>query len=187
MKYFIYGLILFVLLALPPIIKLMESLMFIHMHIQMPLLAVVGMLWTPLLKQRFPNFFARWNEDGLPGLFLLAIVVTYWIIPRAMDDAITHTSFEVLKFISWPFFVGVALKDSWEKLSEKWQHLLYVYFSLIYGIIGFIYILAEDQLCNNYLMFEQRILGWSFLLIALSILIYFLQIFLYRKYKFTDM
>lgn len=186
MKCFIYGVILYILLALPPIIELFESLMFIHMHIQMPLLAVVGILWTPLIKQKYPNFFDRWNEDGVPGLLLLAIVITYWIIPRAMDDAITHTPFEVFKFISWPLFVGVAFKDSWEKLTEKWQHISYIYFSFIYGVIGFIYIFAEDQLCNNYLIIEQRILGWSFLFIALSIFIYFFQLFHHRKYKTTD-
>ena len=166
MKYFLYGLVLYVILALPPVIELLESLMFIHMHVQMPLLAVVGMLWAPLLKKKFPTFFSRWNEDGLPGLLLLSIVITYWIIPRAMDEAITYTTVEVFKFISWPLFVGVPLLDSWEKLSEKWKHVSYIYFTIVYSTMGFIYVFAEDQLCNNYLIIEQRILGWSFLVIA---------------------
>lgn len=183
MKYFVYGLILYVFLALPPVIDLLESLMFIHMHVQMPLLAVVGMLWAPLIKENIPKFFSNWNEDGIPGMILLSIVVTYWIIPRAMDDAITYMSVEIFKFISWPLFVGLPLIDSWDKLKERGKFISYIYFSCIYGTMGFIYILAEDQLCNNYLIIEQRILGWSFLFIALFVLIYSFQIYYYRKYK----
>lgn len=175
MKRFIYGLLLFAFLAMPPIVSFLESHMLLHMHVQMPLLAFAGMLWTPFLQAKFPRFFSRWNEDGVPGIVLVSLVVTYWILPRAMDEAIQFSSVEVFKFISWPFFVGVAMKDSWKKLKGRQQLFSTLYFSFIYGVMGFVYIFAEEQLCNNYLIVEQRLLGWSFLAISLGAAFYRLR------------
>src|SRR5690625_4404112 len=118
MKQAIYGAILFIFLALPPVIDLAESIMSIHMHMQMPLIGVAGMLMTPLLQQKFPNFFKKWNENGIPGIVLLLIVILYWLIPRAMDDTLSSNYVEVFKFISWAFLVGVPLRDSWPKLTN---------------------------------------------------------------------
>src|SRR5690625_3990965 len=117
MKQAIYGLILYVFLMLPPVITLSESIMSIHMHMQMPLLGISGMLMTPLLQKKFPGFFSKWNKNGIPGIILFLIVFSYWLIPRAMDDALMLTSVQVFKFISWPFLIGVPLRDSWSKLS----------------------------------------------------------------------
>src|SRR5699024_10908446 len=116
MKQAVYGVILYLFLMLPPVIALSESSMSIHMHMQMPLLAVAGMLMTPCLQKTFPNFFNKWNRTGIPGLILFMIVIAYWLIPRAMDEALTIPVVEIFKFISWPFLVGVPLRDSWSKL-----------------------------------------------------------------------
>lgn len=178
MKPFIYGLILYVFLALPPVINVAESIMSIHMHIQMPLLALVGMLMTPLLKERFPRFFATWNEDGTPGILLSLIVLSYWLIPRAMDDALMLPLVEVFKFISLPFLIGVPFMDSWRKLSKRWKHFTYTYIIIAYFGVGALYIFAPDQLCNNYLIMEQRILGWIFFIMGLSMFVYFIYILL---------
>src|SRR5690625_1234962 len=181
MKPFIYGLILFIFLAMPPVIHLAESIMTIHMHMQMPLLAIAGMLMTPFLKQTFPNFFARWNKGGVPGIILFLIVMCYWLIPRAMDDALMSISVEVFKFISWPLLVGVPLMDSWGKLTKRWKSFTFIFLTIAYGLMAAIYIFAPDQLCNNYLIVEQRTLGWAFLFVALCILIYYIQTLFYDE------
>src|SRR5690625_3365711 len=134
MKPFIYGLIIFIFLALPPVVNLAESIMAIHMHIQMQLLAVAGMLMAPLFKQLFPKFFATWNEDGIPGILLVLIVIGYWLIPRAMDDALMNLSVEVFKFFSWTFLVGVPLMDSWSKLTARWKNIVIVGLGIAYLI-----------------------------------------------------
>lgn len=175
MKPFIYGLIIFIFLALPPVVNLAESIMAIHMHMQMPLLAVAGMLMAPLFKQLFPKFFATWNEDGIPGILLVLIVIGYWLIPRAMDDALMNLSVEVFKFFSWTFLVGVPLMDSWSKLTARWKNIVIVGLGIAYLIMAGVYIFAPDQLCNNYLIVEQRTLGWSFLFVGFCLLLYFIQ------------
>lgn len=175
MRAFIYGLILFIFLALPPVVNLAESIMSIHMHMQMPLLAIAGMLMTPFIKRKFPNFFSRWNSDGVPGIILALLVIFYWLIPRAMDDTLMLMSVEIFKFISWPFLIGMPLLDSWKKLSKTWKNITYISLTIAYLFMAGLYVFAPDQLCNNYLIIEQRTLGWGFFFIALSILIYFIQ------------
>ena len=44
MKQSVYGLVLLIFLAVPPVAHFMESVMIIHMHMQMPLLVIAGFL-----------------------------------------------------------------------------------------------------------------------------------------------
>ncbi|SOB99377.1 hypothetical protein SAMN05880501_102194 [Ureibacillus xyleni] len=172
MKQAIYGLILYVFLILPPVASLAESVMTIHMHMQMPLLVVVGFLFTPFLKQTFPNFFVQWNAKGVPGILLFMVITVYWMLPRAMDEALNIRAIETFKFISLPFFAGVPLRDSWSKMNRLWKSITFIFLTLTYGMIGILYILTPIQLCNNYLMLEQKTLGWSSLVTALCFLAY---------------
>lgn len=183
MKQAIYGLILYIFLMLPPVIEIAESIMVIHMHMQMPLLIIVGMLFTPFLKERFPSFFEKWNENGIPGILLFFIVLSYWMIPRAMDDALTSIPVEVFKFISLPFLAGVPLRDSWRKLTPLVKKVLYVLLVLEFGILGWLYIFSDTQLCNNYVIAEQQALGWTFVIFAVCIFIYFLQTLFIKDYE----
>lgn len=183
MKQAIYGLILYIFLMLPPVIEITESIMVIHMHMQMPLLIIVGMLFTPFLKERFPSFFEKWNENGIPGILLFFIVLSYWMIPRAMDDALTSIPVEVFKFISLPFLAGVPLRDSWRKLTPLVKKVLYVLLVLEFGILGWLYIFSDTQLCNNYVIAEQQALGWTFVIFAVCIFIYFLQTLFIKDYE----
>src|SRR5699024_185052 len=175
MKQAIYGLVLYVFLMLPPVITLSESIMSIHMHVQMPLLGIAGMLMTPFLQQRFPDIFKKWNKNGIPGIILFMIIVIYWLIPRTMDEALTMSTVEVFNFVSWPFLAGVPLRDSWRKLSIRGRSIVFVSISILFGLMAWLYIASPNQLCNNYLIIEQRALGWGFLFIAASILIYYIQ------------
>ncbi|WP_206207783.1 hypothetical protein [Virgibacillus profundi] len=177
MRQAMYGLVLYVFLMLPPVANLAESVMTIHMHMQMPLFVIAGMLMTPFLKQQFPRFFAKWNSNGVPGIILFMIVVIYWMIPRTMDEALTIQAIEIFKFISLPFLAGVPLRDSWKKIRLVGKNIIFVTLSVICGFMAWLYIFSPEQLCNNYLIVEQITLGWAFLFLALSIMIYFVQQF----------
>jgi len=175
MKQAVYGLILLIFLMLPPVVTLSESIMSIHMHVQMPLLMIAGMLMTPFLQQRFPKFFAKWNGNGIPGIILFMIIVIYWLLPRAMDEALTIPAVEIFKFISWPFLAGVPLRDSWRKLRKFIQNAVFIIISMIFSLMGWLYIASPTQLCNNYLIIEQVALGWGFIIIAACLMLYFIQ------------
>jgi hypothetical protein len=172
----IYGLLLFIVLLLPPVANLLESIMIVHMHMQMPLLIISGFLMARCFQMRFPSFFEKWNRNGVPGIGLFIIISVYWMIPRTMDEALTIKSIEVFKFISLPFFAGIPLRDSWEKISSFGKNAIITSFTIIFFGMGWLYIYSPVQLCNNYLLIEQITLGWGFLTMAICMVIYLLYI-----------
>lgn len=176
MKQYTYGLLLFIILMLPPVSNLMESIMIVHMHMQMPLLVFAGFLMARYVQIRFPNFFEKWNSNGVPGIILFIIISVYWMLPRAMDEALNSQSVQLFKFFSLPFLAGIPLRDSWNKLSSMGKSLIFVSYTIIFVGMGWLYIYSPVQLCNNYLLIEQITLGWGFITMALCMLIYMLYI-----------
>lgn len=172
MNQFISGLFLLIVLALPPVANLLESIMIIHMHMQMPLLVISGFLIADYFKRRFPDFFKNWNRNGIPGILLFVIIIVYWMIPRTMDEALTIQSVEVFKFISLPFLAGIPLRDSWKKINSSVKNAIIISFTIIFFAMGWLYIKWPEQLCNNYLLIEQITLGWGFLTMAFCMVIY---------------
>src|SRR5699024_4781808 len=172
MKQSIYGLVLFIFLILPPVFNLMESIMIIHMHMQMPMLVAAGFFMARFFQLRFPRFFKRWNSNGIPGIILFAVIWMYWLIPRTMDEALVVQSMELFKFISLPFLAGVPLRDSWKKLSVTGKNAIFISFTMVFIGMGWLYIASPVQLCNNYLLVEQITLGWGFLTMAICMIIY---------------
>lgn len=180
MRQFSYGLILFLFLILPPVAHVLESIMIMHMHMQMPLLLFSGFLMGHLLRTRFPGFFAKWNHNGIPGIVLFSIIFLYWMIPRTMDEALTNPAVEWFKFITLPFLAGIPLRDSWKKIGKLGHHILFVLFTLLCLGMGYLYVNVPVQLCNNYLLIEQIALGWGFLTMAICMILYLIYSF------FTD-
>ncbi|MDY0407852.1 hypothetical protein ACFFIS_12715 [Virgibacillus soli] len=173
-----YGLALFIFLAIPPVAHLMESIMIIHMHMQMPLIVIAGILMAPFFQKRYPNFFAEWNEDGIPGILLFLIVFGFWMIPKTMDDALTIVPVELFKFFSLAILCGIPLRDSWKKLSDKKKNMVFILFIILFSLMGSLYMFSPNQLCNNYLQIEQVTLAWGFFITAAALLIYVLQLLL---------
>ncbi|HLR09706.1 MAG TPA: hypothetical protein VK136_10720 [Bacillota bacterium] len=180
----IYGLILFIFLMLPPVVKLLESIMIIHMHMQMPLLVIAGFLMAPFFQKMFPTLFRKWNANGLAGILLFLIIMLYWTMPRAMDEALTIPAMEVFKFMSLPFFAGVPLRDSWKKLGKIGKNAVFVVFLIVFVAMGVLYIASPVQLCNNYLRTEQITLGWGYLAMSAAILIYLIQLIVIEPSKY---
>src|SRR5690625_1698165 len=107
MKKLLYGLSLYLLLLFPPVVSLLETYMVSHMMIQMPLLIVSGILIGYYLIEKYPTAFKKWNGSGIPGITLVYIVTMYWMLPRAMDEALLFQTVQLFKFISLPFLVGI--------------------------------------------------------------------------------
>ncbi|WEK54659.1 MAG: hypothetical protein P0Y55_00865 [Candidatus Cohnella colombiensis] len=176
MKQSVYGLLLLMALSIPPVANLMESIMIVHMHMQMPLLVVAGFFMARYLQLRFPHFFESWNNNGVPGMILFTIVVSYWMIPRTMDEAITIQSVEIFKFFSLAILAGVPLRDSWKKLGQIGRNIMISLFATLFFVMGWVYVNSPEQLCNNYRLVEQITLGWGFFTTAICMVIYLIYI-----------
>lgn len=167
-----YGFLLFIFLVMPPVADFMESLMVIHMHMQMPMLVIAGFLMAKVFQDRFPVFFEKWNANGIPGILLFVIVMGYWMLPRTMDEALAVPFVEAFKFISLPFLAGVPLRNSWRKISPGLKNGLIIGFAVAFLGLGWLYIASPVQLCNNYLVIEQITLGWAFVATSICFIIY---------------
>lgn len=176
MNQFFLGFIMLIALMLPPVTDLMESIMIIHMHMQMPMLVISGFFMARFFQSRFPHFFNRFNENGVPGILLFTIIMSYWMLPRTMDEALTVQSVEVFKFISLPFLAGVPLRDSWRKLSSTGKNNIITLFAVMFLGVGWLYIQSKAQLCTNYLVVDQIILGWGFITMAMCMVIYLIYV-----------
>lgn len=186
MNQFIYGLLLFIFLIIPPVADFMESVMVIHMHMQMPMLVIAGLLMARYFQIRFPVFFEKWNQNGMPGILLFAIIVGYWMLPRTMDEALGNQSVEIFKFISLPFIAGIPLRDSWKKLSSTGKNGVIIGFTILFIGMGWLYIAAPVQLCNNYLVIEQLTLGWGFITTAIGMIIYLIYAFFIDRSDYEE-
>jgi hypothetical protein len=51
-----YGLLLWIFLVAPPVANFMESVMVIHMHMQMPMLVIAGMLMARFFQKISASF-----------------------------------------------------------------------------------------------------------------------------------
>lgn len=183
----LYGLLLYVFLILPPVAHFLESIMIMHMHMQMPLLVIAGFFMARFFQMRFPRFFEKWNSNGVPGILLFVIIMVYWMLPRTMDEALTLQSVELFKFISLPFLAGIPLRDSWKKLRPIGKNVIIIIFTILFLGMGWLYIGAPVQLCNNYLLIEQITLGWGFLTMAISMVIYLAYNFFIDPSQYEEM
>ncbi|MDQ0158266.1 hypothetical protein [Alkalibacillus salilacus] len=173
------GLLLWIFLFLPPVRDFLESMMILHMHMQMPLIILAGFLMAKPIIKRFSSFFEKWNEDGLPGIVLFVLILGYWMIPRTMDDALLSVNVELFKFINLAFLAGVPLRDSFPKLSTTIKHSILLILFIMVTSVGSLYIFSDSQLCNNYLQVEQLTLGWSFLIMGFAITGYLAYVWLF--------
>lgn len=179
MRQAIFGMVLYVILVIPPVILFLESIMILHMLVQMPLLILVGYLLGKRILEKYKTFFDKWNMTGIAGIMIVLFVTTYWMMPRAMDESLSIWYIELFKFISLPV-AGLFFRDSWQKMQILGKAFLFLNYISMFGMMAWLYIDSPIQVCNNYLEIEQKALGWGFLVITVGMILYIVQL------TFTD-
>ncbi|MBP2241932.1 hypothetical protein J2Z40_002505 [Cytobacillus eiseniae] len=174
MKQAILGIILYGILCIPPLTNYMESIMIVHMLIQLPLLILVGWLIGKPILRKFQHFFANWNTNGVPGIILFIFITMYWMLPRAIDEAVSEWYIELFKFIGLPI-IGLCIRDSWSKIQTLGRSFIFLNYLPMFGLMAWLYIDSPIQICNNYLESQQKVLGWGFLVITIWMVLYVIQ------------
>lgn len=169
------GIVLYILLLIPPIVSIMESLMILHMLVQIPLLIIAGWLVGQFVMNKYRSFFTKWNDDGVSGVLIFFFITMYWMLPRAMDEALGIWYIELFKFVGLPL-AGLVFRDSWGKLQILGKSFIFLNYISMFGLMGCLYVDSPIQLCNNYLELEQKILGWGFLFITAGMIMYIVQL-----------
>jgi hypothetical protein len=178
-KPLVIGSLILLILIIPPIRIYMESIMIIHMLVQLPLLIVVGWFIGEFLLEKAPRVFELLNDNGVPGIIVFVAITMFWMLPRTLDEALTFPLYELFKFISLPL-VGILLVDSWRKIKVFGRVFIFLNYLSMFGLMGWLYLDSPIQICNNYLLAQQKILGWGFIFITALMVMYVLQ------YVFTD-
>lgn len=142
----------------------LEAIPLTHMLVQLPALALAGALIAPYLR------FGRgdWNRGGFACLLAAAFGIAFWMLPRGIDAALADTRWEVAKFVSLPFLVGLPLAAGWTRAHPLTRAVIKAQTVSMLAVMAFLYTHAPMRLCNAYLAQDQYRLGLGFLALAFA-------------------
>ena len=155
-----------------------------HMLVQIPLILVAGMLvahawmsddssprrgWAGdfMLKYR------KYDEWGVPGLMFVTFIGAYWMIPKALDEAVLSLPAELFKF-SILFLGGLILVDSLKRAPNVIKLFFVGNFSWMTAIVGLLYQDDSLRLCNAYLVSDQVWAGRGLVAVAVGLPLFWL-------------
>lgn len=159
----------------------LTALMSLHMLVQVPLLVLAGLF----AEQSWHGFHAgmmgpggrpeagrpvhwRWNAHGLPGLLLVSLIGACWMVPKALDDALTDWRVAAFKYLALPV-CGWILRASLRVSNVVVKLFFLGNFCWMSAIVGVEYMDEPVRLCNAYLQNDQIWAGGG--LIALAIIL----------------
>lgn len=158
--------LLLLLLAVPPLAAWWKAALVRHMLVQIPLLVVAGLLVGPLLwpaRRAGPGWGqAEAVAAVLAGLFCLA----FWMLPRWLDAAVSDPAVDGVKIASLFLLGGVPLGWGWVRLRPVARGFVWAHAVTMLAVVGLLYRVYPDRLCNSYLLGEQAQLGTGTLLLA---------------------
>ena len=163
------GLILIGILAAPGSRGLLESNMATHMLVQLPLLALGGVLLASAGRARVRRTVEPYNQYGLSGMLVVLFASSYWMLPRALDAALDRPAMELVKFVSLPLLVGAPLGVSWVRLGPVGRGFVLTNTISMIAALGWLYRQSPVRLCNYYLIDQQVVLGDCLLWVALAL------------------
>ncbi|MFV0284189.1 MAG: hypothetical protein ACK5JE_10405 [Castellaniella sp.] len=154
----------------------LTALMSLHMLVQIPLLVLAGLFAEQAWRARdrtadvAPGPRPAWsyNEYGVPGLLLVSLIGAGWMIPKALDDALTDWRVAMFKYLGLPL-CGWILRTSLRRSNQVIKIFFLGNFCWMSAIVGMTYLDQPIRLCNAYLQDDQDWTGRG--LIALAIIL----------------
>ena len=168
----------------------LERSMAVHMLVQLPLLLLAGAMasvavsgfaggrTTPAagafrdtlgkLHRALRHQLGQYDEHGVVGLFAVILTTAYWMIPKALDDALVSRATELGKFGSL-LLIGFLLPGILGRANRIIQIFFLGNFSSMMAIVGMLYQDAPARLCNFYLLDDQGVAGQGLVAFAVAI------------------
>ena len=157
------GALLIGVLALPAMRDGLERVMVLHMLVQIPLLAVGGGLMAAGLRPSWKARVGEWNRGGVSGILLALIASSWWMVPRALDLALSSPAIELAKFVTLPLLVGAPVALSWSRVGAIGRGFVIVNVLPMWAVVGWLYLAAPMRVCNFYLLDQQAAAGTGLL------------------------
>jgi hypothetical protein len=156
-------------LWLPPVRSALESDMALHMAMQMPLLIALGVLVAAAARGHEPRWLAGADWLGIPGVVAVVLGTSFWMLPRALDQAVADWRVDLLKFLSLPLLAGMPLGSSWRRMPPLGRAFVWANFIPKLGAVGGLYLGAPTRLCAYYRLDQQELAGWTLIAIAVAL------------------
>lgn len=131
--------------------QLVEAQMVLHMFVQLPALYAVGWMVS---NRSPPKWVTSMNSQGMLGLVVILAVSAVWMIPTALDMALTSTSVSTIKVFSW-VVAGSLARYSWKAMAVELKCFLLGNLAWMFLSVGMLYQSTERRLCVNYLVDDQ--------------------------------
>ncbi len=147
----------------------LESDMALHMTVQIPLLIGIGLLLAPLVRGREPPWLVEADWLGIPGMVAVVLVTSFWMIPRALDSALSDPLTDAAKFVTLPLAAGLPLGLSWRRMPPLGRAFIWANFIPKLGAIGGLYLAAPVRLCAYYRIDQQTEAGWALVIVAAAL------------------
>jgi hypothetical protein len=176
------ALLVLVLLA-PPVRHGLEATMTAQMLVQLPLLAAAGWLLSGAVPPRVLARVERWSHRGLTGLVLVTVTAAFWMLPRSLDAATSHTLISAAKYLSVPLLIGLPFGVSWPRMGFVVRGVFLVEFVASFFRLGWLYLISPIRLCNNYALSDQQRLGGSMLAIGGGLLVWLAWKLLWGRFE----
>ena len=153
---FLVGSVLWLLIALTPAGSFLEASLLSHVLVEIPLLIFIGITIGSLMRQRMPRIL---DSISIPCVLLASFTLVFWMIPRWLDASLNDEFVAFIKYTSVPLLIGIPLALCWRNLHPIARGVVKIEFLAMLFRLGWIYLVAPDRLCNNYLLSEQQQLG----------------------------
>ena len=152
-----------------PLRLALESDMALHMTVQIPVLIGLGLALTPLVRRIEPSWLENADWLGIPGIVAVVLVTSFWMIPRALDDALSDPLTDAAKFVILPLAAGLPLGLSWRRMPPLGRAFVWANFIPKLGAIGGLYLAAPIRLCAYYRLDQQTEAGWALIIVATTL------------------
>jgi hypothetical protein len=176
------GMLLVGILALPEAREALERVMAAHMLVQIPLLAAAGALIASGVPPGWRTRIEAWNRGGVSGMVLALIASAWWMVPRALDQALASPAMELTKFVTLPLLVGAPLTLSWSHVGAVGRGFVIANVLPMWAVVGWLYVVAPVRVCNFYLV-EQQVSAGAALLAASVALAAGVGVLAFRPYR----
>lgn len=145
---------------------LLERDMVMHMLVQIPALLLAGVAIGTAVPHCAP--LSRWNEAGVPALFAASLILTFWMIPIAIDHAVEALGWDMAKAASIAF-AGAIAAISWRIAPTVVQAFFVGNLVWMAIVVGQLYQDEGSRLCNAYLQSDQAVTGVALTGLAITV------------------
>ena len=156
-------------LFLSPFRVWLESSMTSHILIEFPLLVAVGYIFGLMISNRLPKFITAMNAGGIAGILLCTFCLSFWMIPRWLDESLLSSTVAMAKYASLILLVGIPLALSWDRMHSITRGVVKIEFLSMLFRLGWLYLISPERFCNNYLLGDQALLGQGMLVLGLTL------------------